>query len=1011
MSIAATQVALTWSAAAFAQSPPAPAPAASAARAAAPAAAASAAGEAQTVVISGQRAALMSAQKLKQQSDEVVDSIVADDIGKLPDRSVTEVLQRIVGVTMDRTMSRSDPEHFSVEGSGVVIRGLTWVRSELNGRDSFSANSGRSLSFEDVPPELLAGVDVYKNPSAAQIEGGIAGIVNLRTAMPFDFKGPRLGFSVETTNSTLRKKQQPSVSLLLSNRWDTDLGTFGALIDMARSKSATRTDSMQVDAYYPTDVNSTRWFPKAISWRTLEFDRDRTGKYGALQWRKDNLESALTIFKSEYKFKWAENAIFSQNNPYNTIITNGVFDSRGALISGTMADPADGGIAMDSDTRYADRKSTTRDLTWNLRWKPNDRWTLTSDYQSIHSKTHGFDSTVATGLNLPKENIDLGGTFPKINFDSSDLAYLADPAHYYWAFTMENIDESRANQKAWKGDARYKFDDPVLVDLRFGVRLTDRDALTQNSNPFYHWATITHPWQLPWDVNQLAYLSRFGGNQASLHPFNNFMNGKTTVPGLWVPNTSVAQGFPDSYKTLHDYYEVLCAEAVAAQGYGCFNHWSPSTFGTDPAFTNDQQEKTKAAYAQLRFDLEDKGWPVDGNAGLRVVQTKATAHGYTTLHASVPGIPAGGSVQGSMPGFNFTAQAQDFDKTYTYALPSLNLRLKGKDNWQYRAAYSHGISRPDFSQLQGSTALSADADVHTTVDGNGNPLVVIDQVKLTGDAKGNPLLTPVKSKQLDLTAEWYFARNGSLTFAVFNKQLSDIIVKQTFVKPVADTTGKLQNFVVTGPVNGAKGWARGLEVAYQQYFDGLPGWLSGLGVQANYTFVKSQQKRYNAVYQAYCTSTTASPDNFNLNINGCDTNGQSFNDLPLENLSKHTYNLALLYDRGGWSSKLAYNWRSKYLYTTNVNGTNGTDGLNTDPSSASYGQHNVAWGVPLWAASYGQLDGSVSYRFDNNVQLALEGQNLTNTTYRQLMQQHVGMMGRYWYVTGPRYTLSMRYSY
>src|SRR5574343_1581635 len=133
-------------------------------------------GSIETVQVTGQRAALQSAQKIKQNSDEIVDSIVAEDMGKLPDRSVTEVLQRVVGVTIDRTMSKSDPEHFSVEGSGVSIRGLSYVRSELNGRDSFSANGGRSLNFEDVPPELMAGVDIYKNPSADQIEGGISGL-------------------------------------------------------------------------------------------------------------------------------------------------------------------------------------------------------------------------------------------------------------------------------------------------------------------------------------------------------------------------------------------------------------------------------------------------------------------------------------------------------------------------------------------------------------------------------------------------------------------------------------------------------------------------------------------------------------------------------------------------------------------------------------------------------------------------------------------------------------------
>ncbi|WP_312184325.1 TonB-dependent receptor plug domain-containing protein, partial [Massilia timonae] len=206
----------------------------------------------QVVTVTGQRAALDSAQQLKKNSDEVVDSIVAEDIGKLPDKSITEVLQRIPGVTIDRTMSRADPEHFSVEGSGVSIRGLSWVRSELNGRDSFSSTGGRALNFEDVPPELMAGVDVYKNPSAEQIEGGISGLVNLRTALPFDIKGQRISGSIEGTYSELKKgKTHPAGSLLYSNRWQTGIGEIGALVNFASSRSETRTDAFQVEPYYP----------------------------------------------------------------------------------------------------------------------------------------------------------------------------------------------------------------------------------------------------------------------------------------------------------------------------------------------------------------------------------------------------------------------------------------------------------------------------------------------------------------------------------------------------------------------------------------------------------------------------------------------------------------------------------------------------------------------------------------------------------------------------------------
>src|SRR6218665_3359306 len=126
-----------------------------------------------TIVVKGYRQSLQSAQNLKKNADVIVDSVTAEDIGALPDRSVTETLQRIPGVAIDRFAAGVDPDHFSVEGSGVVVRGLPFVRSELNGRDTFTANNGRALSFADVPPELMAGVDVFKNPSADMIEGGI----------------------------------------------------------------------------------------------------------------------------------------------------------------------------------------------------------------------------------------------------------------------------------------------------------------------------------------------------------------------------------------------------------------------------------------------------------------------------------------------------------------------------------------------------------------------------------------------------------------------------------------------------------------------------------------------------------------------------------------------------------------------------------------------------------------------------------------------------------------------
>jgi outer membrane receptor protein involved in Fe transport len=185
--------------------------------------------------------------------------------------------------------------------------------------------------------------------------------------------------------------------------------------------------------------------------------------------------------------------------------------------------------------------------------------------------------------------------------------------------------------------------------------------------------------------------------------------------------------------------------------------------------------------------------------------------------------------------------------------------------------------------------------------------------------------------------------------------------------------------------------------------------MSGFGIQANYTYVDSKEDLYNPVNSAFCTGSSNGADNLNLNQNGCDTNGATFGNLPLQNLSKNAYNLALLYDKGKVSARLAWAWRSKALQNVNVNGTNGTDGRRVDPATGT--TQTVAWALPTWSDSYGQLDGSFFYNITEQLSLGVEAQNLTNSKYRQLMQQSIGMMTRAVFVSGRRYTASLRYSF
>ena len=233
---------LLASASAYAQDDPAAAGAADAAE------------DENAIVVTGIRQSLANSQTIKRDSETVVDAITAEDIGALPDRSVTEALQRVPGVAINRFAGSNDPDHFSVEGSGVVVRGLNFVRSEFNGRTAFAAGvGGQALNFADVPSELLGSVIISKNATADMIEGGLAGTVNLNTRKPFDNDGFHVAFSAEANYGDFREEWTPTISGLLSNTWDTDYGRFGLLFSGSFSQIKSRADGLQIANYQNRD--------------------------------------------------------------------------------------------------------------------------------------------------------------------------------------------------------------------------------------------------------------------------------------------------------------------------------------------------------------------------------------------------------------------------------------------------------------------------------------------------------------------------------------------------------------------------------------------------------------------------------------------------------------------------------------------------------------------------------------------------------------------------------------
>jgi TonB-dependent receptor len=293
--------------------------------------------KAQSIVVTGVRAALQSARARKKNADTVMDSITATDIGAFPDKSVAEALQRVPGISVTRFAIPTDPAHFTTEPSGVLVRGLPQVRNEFNGRDTFSANAGRTLSWGDVPAELLGGVDVYKNQTADLIEGGIAGLVNLRTRVPFDSSGQVVEIGVKANWGDIAKKITPDANLYYSNRWQTGIGEFGLMGDIAYSRLKSGSEGLQnyhteifTGGMIPGSADVTSPFgkgnvliPSNVTMLDDRFDRKRTGIAAAGQWRSND-------------HKWLATAQYIRSVYNNSMEEHGL----GVGLYGSTSDPS-----------------------------------------------------------------------------------------------------------------------------------------------------------------------------------------------------------------------------------------------------------------------------------------------------------------------------------------------------------------------------------------------------------------------------------------------------------------------------------------------------------------------------------------------------------------------------------------------------------------------------------------------------------------------------------------------
>jgi iron complex outermembrane receptor protein len=849
------------------------------------------------IVVTGVRASLQSAQNIKRNSAQIVDSIVAEDIGKLPDRNIAEALQRISGIQIQRNYG---------EGSSVAIRGLTQVRTELNGRDIFTASANSSsLSLEDVPSELLAGIDVYKNPSADLIEDQLSGTINFRTRKPFDFNGFKVSAAATNTYYDLARKSQPTASLLVSNRWNTGIGEFGLLVSASYQKTVFSQDTISTEPFETLDPNDPDPIIRAASLAALTSlgrtgqvttiphgtgigqvngARRRFGIDASLQWRPtDTLEITGELFRNDYKFRYDDFSYFAEpaEGALNVVPIPGAafaFGPNGDFQSGSFRD-----IRLAANTSLEKRHSTTTDYSLNAKWRPSANLTITADGQFVDSKTNGLRSIVGlNGVGNATLVQDISGDIP--SFQITAPGGLENPANYASAFYLDNLSNSRGKDKTGRLDAEYKLDGGVLQSIKVGARYADRSS--RSSDTGYRYTGLNAvPAQL-----EFANFSKFFRGDADL--FGNAL--------------LFSRGITRDYGTTLDTLGI------------------PTTPSYLPSSTSNQSQKTYTGYATAFFKADTLPVPIDGNIGVRVVRTKLNVDGFYQQTDLVTPVAGGPQVTG--PTTFVPIVSSD---NYTSVLPSLNLRAHLTEKMQLRLALSKNISRPTLSQLNPSLNITEPG------------IAQIRQEQYTSG--GNPDLKPMTSKNLDASAEWYFSRTGSLTVAGFYKDISDYIQTGISQRNVTFTDGQTALYNVTSYSNVSNAKVKGAEVAYQQFYDFLPGPLAGLGAQANFTFVDSSAP----------SPATEGP----------------VRQLPLQGLSKYNYNLIGIYERGIISARVAYNWRSKYLRLTSGNGSGN---------------------LPVFQKASGQFDASITANVTPHLSLTLNGVNLLNT----IQQTYYGLESR-----------------
>lgn len=823
------------------------------------------------VVVTGIRSSLKRAQDIKRDASGVVDSIAAEDLGKFPDLNVAESLQRIPGVSIDRSGG---------EGQAVTVRGLgpQFNLVLLNGRqiatDSSGNNAGdggREFNFDTLASEQITGANIYKSGNATLQEGGIGATIDVTTARPLNNPGLQIAGSVKAIYESLSEDTSPAASLLISNTFADDM--FGIGLAISRQERDVQINRIQTAGWRPGQTISNNrdgtlftnaYIPRNWDQIVDEQERTRTNASLILQYApSDDLTITLDGFQSKFEVDSLVTDLASWFEP-DRVGTGQIDAATGTLINFTQEiglNQGSGDPATDfvSHTRNG-RDSKTDGFGLNVDWAINDSLSATLDVSTSNAENNQAAQqrfNVIGIINNYSFNGNAGGT-PTVQHDGFGNGALADAdrtrLHYNERGGFSNEDEI----SEVKLDFEYNPDLELIDSIKFGAYTQSREN------------------------------SRFQifGNQCAFCGYGTPAPNSTVGLRAFTANNF----FPGLIDTFYTYDGDAYEAFLASTG----NPVAPTLQNNRYTINED----INSLYGDVTFNLAVGDMPLTINTGIRYAETDIDVNAVQSFISDV------------VPTTDLTLFSNRFGPateiteggSYDSVLPSINAKLDLNDNMVLRFAAYESLTRATLSQLSPSTTFNEPRRQNLSAQG------------------GNPALEPFESTNFDLGFEWYYGDSNVFSVAYFNKDVGNFVTRltgsetfeladrsaangfrcsdtlcapgalvpgQDIVATTEELNGQSEVYTVTRPQNGESADVDGFEVAVTHIFE------NGFGISANATFVDS-----------------------NVSL-GSDTT-QSF---ALEGLGD-SQNLILFYEQDRWQARIAYNNREAFLRRID-NGFNG----------------------------------------------------------------------------------------